>query len=98
MMKKKMKTVRVLDQKVLSIGLLFTTTIVIMLLGLFFIIYSARNNISFPVLNTKVHGSLLGSMVVYLGIRNYLSVKKLRREVYKNDSVFLWSNFKKSKK
>jgi len=75
---------------------LFAFTITIMLSGVFFIVFSLVNHISFMMLNTSIHGAVLGLLVTYLGIRNFFSVQKLKTEVYKNSSRFSWSNFKKN--
>lgn len=77
---------------------LFAFTVLIMLSGVFFIIFSLVNHISFTVLNSNIHGAIFGLLVSYFGIRNFLSVKKLKTEVYKDSSRFSWSNFKKNTK
>lgn len=84
-------------KKVIIITSLFVTSIIIMLSGAFFIIFSLVNHTSFMVLNTSVHGAFFGATVLYLGFRNFLSVRKLKTEVYKSSSKFSWSNFRKSK-
>ncbi|MEI6578360.1 MAG: hypothetical protein WCN92_02720 [Eubacteriales bacterium] len=81
-------------KKVLIMSL-FAFTILIMLSGVFFIVFSLVNHISLPVLNSNIHGAIFGLLVAYLGVRNFLSVKKLKKEVYKESSRFSWSNFKK---
>ncbi|AEY65048.1 hypothetical protein [Clostridium sp. BNL1100] len=69
----------------------------ICLSGIFFIFYSWINDITFKVINTNVSGILFGVAVVYLGFRYLLSVLKLKKELYKETSVFSWSNFRKQK-
>ncbi|EGD46528.1 hypothetical protein Cpap_0781 [Ruminiclostridium papyrosolvens DSM 2782] len=69
----------------------------ICLSGIFFIFYSWMNNISFKVLNTNISGILFGVAALYLGFRYLLSVLKLKKELYKESSVFSWSNFRKQK-
>ena len=85
-------------QKVIIINVLYTITIIIMLLGVSFIIYSMVNNVSIKVINSSVHGAVFGMVVTYLGARYFLSVTKLKTELYKTTSKFSWSNFKKEKK
>ena len=85
-------------QKAIIINLLYATTIIIMLLGVSFIVYSLVNNVSFKVINSSVHGAVFGMVVAYLGARYYFSVTKLKAELYKTTSQFSWSNFKKKKK
>jgi hypothetical protein len=84
-------------KKVMIITVLFAVTIVIMFLGIFFSVFSVLNNISIPVLSSSVHGIVFGLLVFYLGIRYFLSVVKLKTEVYKDTSVFTWGNFRKRK-
>jgi len=85
-------------QKAIIINLLYATTIIIVLLGASFIVYSIINNVSFKVINSSVHGAVFGLVVAYLGARYFLSVTKLKAELYKTTSQFSWSNFKKEKK
>ncbi|SEW01317.1 hypothetical protein [[Clostridium] fimetarium] len=85
-------------QKAVVINLLYATTIIIILLGVSFIVYSMVNNVSFKVINSSVHGAVFGLVVAYLGARYFLSVTKLKTELYKSTSQFSWSNFKKEKK
>jgi hypothetical protein len=83
--------------KVITINALFATSISIMLLGLWFSIFSVINNINFRILNSTVSGLVFGLLVLYLGTKYFLSVRKLKLEVYKNSSKFSWNNFKKQK-
>lgn len=85
-------------QKDIIINFLFAITIIIMLLGFGFSVYSVVNNVSFQIINSSIHGAVFGMMVIYLGFRYFLSVKKLRGELYKASSKFSWANFKKEKK
>jgi hypothetical protein len=96
-MQKQISNTPVEKGKIILIMSLFAFTILIMLSGAFFSVFSLVNHISFTVLNAHIHGALFGLMVIYFGIRNYFSVKKLKTEVYKNTSRFSWSNFKKEK-
>lgn len=91
------KTVVAGKGKIMSVLFLFTMSVLIILSGVFFTIYSLCFGISFKVINTSVPGSIFGAAVLYLGIRYFISVLKLRREVYKSSSKFSWSNFKTGK-
>jgi hypothetical protein len=90
--KEKVKTTSM--SKIVTVNILFVLSIAISLSGVFFGVYSFINNISFKVINTSVPGVIFGAVVLYLGIRYFLSVIKLRREVYGADARFDWSNFK----
>lgn len=83
-------------KKVVIIGMLFLASAVIFLLGAAFCIFSLANDVSFTIMNFKVHGMIFGLVISFLGIRYFLSVRKLKPEVY-GSSGFSWSNFKKSR-
>lgn len=97
-MKNQGKAPAVEKKKVAAILILSITAVIIILLGVSFSIYSLINNVSFTVLNSNVHGAVFGAVSIFLGIRYFLSVLKLKAEVYKASSKFSWSNFKKTKK
>lgn len=84
--------------KIFAIYGLYTFAAIIAITGVIFSIYSLINNVSFPVLNTNIPGVVFGLVVTFLGVRYFLSVNKLKSEVYKKSSKFSWSNFKKDKK
>jgi hypothetical protein len=83
--------------KVTPITALFITALLIAFAGAAFSIYSVVNNVSFSVLDSQIHGAVLGVVIMFLGIRYFLSVQKLKTEVYKSTSCFSWSNFKTDK-
>lgn len=76
---------------------LYVTASALCASGLFFAIYSYINDISFQVINTQVSGIIFGVAVLYLGIRNFISLMNLKDELYKPTSRFSWDNFKKKK-
>ncbi len=81
--------------KVVAIGLLFAASAAITLLGIVFCAVSAWNRWEFLVFQAKVPGAVFGAVVAFLGMRYTLAVQKLKREVYKTDARFSWSNFRK---
>lgn len=83
--------------KVLAISTLLITSIVITVLGTFLSIISIKNNISFTVFKSQVSGTIFGLVIIFLGIRYFFSVQKLKAEVYKATNKFSWSNFRKQK-
>lgn len=83
--------------KIFAISALYVTASAIMISGALFSAFSIMHNITFRVLTTNVHGAIFGLVVFYLGLRYFLSIQKLKNEVYKNTSRFSWSNFKKDK-
>ena len=92
---KTIATTTVQKQKVFSIMVLFASTILIMISGLFFSIYSLIHEISFQVLTSRIHGSFFGLLVIYLGLRYFFSVKKLKSTLYTTTNEFSWNNFRK---
>ena len=96
-MKNSRKKPTVESGKAISIMALLITSILIILLGACFSVYSIVNNVSFTVLSSQIHGSIFGLIITFLGARYFLSVQKLKAEVYKTTSKFSWSNFKKDK-
>lgn len=90
--KEKVKTTDM--SKIVTVNILFFLSIAITLSGVFFGVYSFIHNITFRVINTNVPGVIFGAVVLYLGIRYFMNVLKLRKEVYGTDAGFSWSNFK----
>lgn len=80
--------------KVVSVAILYSISVALIISGVFFSIYSFMTNTSFKVLNTDVSGVIFGAAVIYFGIRNILSVNKLKKELYQSTSKFSWSNFR----
>ena len=85
-------------EKKIAIWTLYAASLGITLIGLSFGAYSLANNISIPVLTSQIPGVVFGVVIAFLGVRYFLSARKLRDEVYKTTSTFSWSNFRKSKK
>jgi|GEM_PF-419191 len=83
--------------KVAVITVLSITSILIILLGVAIIVYSFINDISFTVMSSNIHGAIWGLVIAFLGVRYFLSVQRLKIEVYKNTSKFSWNNFKSDK-
>jgi len=96
-MQSKNNSMPVDPKKKVIISLLFVVAAAICLSGAFFSVYSYFNNISFRVLNTQVSGIIFGVCILYLGVRYFISLMKLKDEVYKPTSRFSWSNFKKTR-
>lgn len=83
--------------KTTPITALFITAILIILVGAALIVFSVINNITFPVLNSQVHGSVWGVVMMFLGVRYLFSVQRLKTEIYQSTSRFSWNNFKSEK-
>ena len=85
-------------EKTIAIWALYVASLVIILIGASFGVYSLVNNISIPVLTSQIPGVVFGVVIAFLGVRYFLSVRKLKAEVYKSTSTFSWSNFRKVKR
>ncbi len=81
--------------KVVSIWALYLSSAAIGLIGISFCVYSYINNVEYMVLGSRMPGEIFGLVIALLGVRYFLSVRKLKAEVYKTASRFSWSNFKK---
>ena len=96
-MKEKSYPSAVEREKVISILALYAVSTLIILTGAIFSVISLVNDISLPVLSSQVPGVVFGIVVLFLGIRYFISVKRLKAEVYKSTANFSWSNFRKKK-
>jgi len=83
--------------KIIIVTFLYLISIMILVSGLGYSVYSLLADTSFTVFGTSVHGFVFGLLVFYLGLRYFLSVRKLKDELYKSSSVFSWKNFSKNK-
>lgn len=96
-MKKKTYSPYVGKEKLIAIWTLYVASMAIMLIGASFGVLSVINNISIPVLSSQIPGVVFGAVILFLGVRYFLSVRKLKAEVYKSTSSFSWSNFRTGK-
>jgi FtsH-binding integral membrane protein len=83
--------------KMAIVAALFTGAVLITGSGAWFAVYSVMNNISLKVMNSSIPGIVFALLVMYFGIRFFISVRKLSKEILKDSSYFSWSNFKKAK-
>jgi hypothetical protein len=83
--------------KLVVVAALFTATVLITASGVWFCVYSVLNDISFSILNNNVPGIVFGLLVTYFGVRNFLLVNKLSKEILKDSAYFSWSNFRRAK-
>jgi cytochrome c biogenesis protein CcdA len=83
--------------KVVMIVILYVMSIAIVLLGAGFCVYSAIHNVQLQVMTSTIPGFVFGMVILFLGVRYFMSLSKLRDEVMKS-SGFSWANFRKEKK
>jgi hypothetical protein len=50
------------------------------------------------VLNTQIAGYIFGLVVVFLGVRYFRSVLKLRKKISGEEIKFSWNNFRRAGK
>jgi len=83
--------------KVAMIVILYVMSVLIMLLGAGFSAYSAINGVQMQVMTSTIPGFIFGMVILFLGVRYFMSLSKLRDEVMKS-SGFSWGNFRKEKR
>lgn len=82
--------------RVAMIIILYVMSILIILLGAGFSVYSVINNVQLKVMSSTMPGMVFGMVILFLGIRYTMSLSKLKDEVYKSTG-FSWSNFRKAR-
>ena len=82
--------------RVVMISILYVLSVSIMLLGAGYFVYSAINNVQVQVMSSTIPGFIFGMVILFLGVRYFMSLSKLRDEVMKS-SGFSWGNFRKEK-
>ena len=83
--------------RVAMIVILYVMSIAIILLGAGFCVYSVINGVQMQVMTNTIPGFVFGMVILFLGVRYFMSLSKLRDEVMKS-SGFSWANFRKEKK
>lgn len=89
---------RVRKEKTMAVAILYAGALLIIAAGAAFCAASQIYGFSFSILNSRIPGILFGAVIVFLGIRYFLSVHKLKAEIFGTDAGFSWSNFKGGKK
>lgn len=82
--------------KVVMLVILYVVSVLIMLLGAGFGIYSMITGAQLNVMSSTIPGFVFGMVILFLGVRYFMSLSKLREEVMKS-SGFSWNNFRKGK-
>ncbi len=83
--------------KTVPVTTLFVTAVLIFILGAAFSVYSIISQVSLKVLDYQVPGAVWGMVMMFLGIRYYVAVRRLKAEVYKSTTQFSWDHFKSEK-
>ncbi len=82
--------------KLAAVIALFAGSTIITMLGAGFAVYSILNGVSFKVLNADIPGFIFAAVVIFLGVRFFLSTMKMSKKL--EGKEFSWSNFKKQSK
>ena len=82
--------------KVVMLVILYVVSVLIVLLGAGFCVYSMITGAQLKVMSSTIPGFVFGMVILFLGVRYFMSLSKLREEVMKS-SGFSWSNFRKEK-
>ncbi len=82
--------------KVAMLVILYVMAVLIMLLGAGFSIYCMITGAQMNVMSSTIPGFVFGMVILFLGVRYFMSLSKLRDEVMKSTG-FSWSNFRKEK-
>lgn len=69
------------DTRRLSLMILRSISFALIVLGILILLFSLVNNISYPVLGQRIHGSIWGIVIAFLGVRYFESVKQLRQKL-----------------
>lgn len=83
--------------KLVLLALLYALSFAIIMIGAGFAVYSALHGVKFAVMSTNIPGAVFGLVVLFLGIRYYFSLSKLKEEVFKSTG-FSWNNFRRGKR
>lgn len=81
----------------IAVAALFAVSALIVALGLAFGVYSWVYHVDYSIMSTKIPGYVFAAVVVFLGVRYFLSVVKMRRRLKEADGTFNWNNFKPTK-
>ena len=77
---------------ILTLGMMSIATIIS---GLWFTNYSFKTHNSVLVFGNKIPGLIFGLAALYLGVRAFIKVYRLRNKLKQPDVVFKWNNFAK---
>jgi hypothetical protein len=79
--------------KRVAIGLLYMASALIGIMGIAFSVYSQISGIRIAVMQSSIPGAVFGMVIAFLGVRYFLAVGRLRKEVFRATSRFSWHNF-----
>ena len=80
--------------KRVAVSLLYMASALIGIMGIALIVLSQTHDVRIAVMQSSIPGAVFGAVIALLGVRYFLAVGKLRKEVFKPTSRFSWKNFK----
>ena len=80
--------------KRVAVSLLYMASALIGIMGISLIVLSQIHDVRIAVMQSSISGTVFGAVIALLGVRYFLAVGKLRKEVFKPTSRFSWNNFK----
>ena len=80
--------------KRVAVSLLYMASALIGIMGIGMIVLSQIYDVRIAVMQSSIPGAVFGAVIALLGVRYFLAVGKLRKEVFKPTSRFSWNNFK----
>jgi hypothetical protein len=80
-----------------AVAALFAVSSLIVLAGLAFGVYAWVYHVSYSIFSTDVPGVVFAAVVVFLGVRYFLSVIKMNKTLKGTKAAFSWNNFKPAK-
>ena len=80
--------------RVLILALLTAVNTAVTVSGLWFTSESIASKSNIPVFGVEIPASLLGFMVVYIGVRSYIKLFRLIKILNNKELVFSWRNFR----
>jgi hypothetical protein len=83
--------------KRIALAALFSVSALIVALGLAFGVYSWVYHVNYAIMSLQVPGYVFAAVIVFLGVRYFLSVIKMRRRLMETSSGFKWGNFRPEK-
>jgi len=75
---------------------LFIISSLLILLGVGFGVWAVINNVNFTVMTAQIPGVIFAAVVVFLGVRYFISTLKLMKNI--EGRQFSWKNFKRTAK
>lgn len=83
--------------KRVPIIMLYVFASFITLTGVAFGAYSQLAGVKLTVMTAQIPGIIFGAVIAFLGVRYFLSVRKLQKKVYDSKNEFSLANFRRGK-